>query len=539
MKSINQFKKIINSRFKNPKWIFGYSFIAFICGVLFGLSLKIQPLNKLEYNSESIQDLSKYDRSYLTELQTLLDIPNKNPNELKMRDLIVMMANLNVRLNKYENLGELKNNRQRPVYPKNISIPLNKEEVVVYLPRIEDYTFEIINTGKESLAGPILYQNYLWRNAETIIASAGFREIEDEIERAKAIWSFVYENIFTSFPVTEGLEEHDLVRYLVCYGQGWCDDAALNYSKLAQLVGLRGRFWGLDGHVTAEAFANGKWRMLDPNLGHFFHAKGDQNEIYGVEELALNPQYFDHYVTHPKIHRKSDNASKPSDFAYLYLTAENNKSYGPENATANHDMTYYLRPDEKIIFTNVNYGRYWLGRFPSQYGPVNNGYFQTKLNSSTFEVFEGQAKLINNQKGGFEIINETNKPAVAGIRIISPFPLIGGSVSFDLLSDQEGLNVIIKDNENDHQYTYHNSSSTNILLDTFFSIVAPHPTYNYSIGVQVNPGDQVLLEKLMIFTDFQFTDLALVKLKSGRNKFKIDSPIENPDSSFKATLYYR
>jgi hypothetical protein len=69
-------------------------------------------------------------------------------------------------------------------------------------------------------------------------------------------------------------------------GGGLCDDRASVLVRLWQALGYKARVIGLEGHVVAEVFAEGKWMMFDPDLRLFYT---DQNGVMSVQDIERNP----------------------------------------------------------------------------------------------------------------------------------------------------------------------------------------------------------------------------------------------------------
>lgn len=66
---------------------------------------------------------------------------------------------------------------------------------------------------------------------------------------------------------------HEPVRFFAAFGEGLCDDAATAFVEIATWFGLPARTAWIQGletreivHVVAEAFVEGQWRMVDPDI---------------------------------------------------------------------------------------------------------------------------------------------------------------------------------------------------------------------------------------------------------------------------------
>ena len=131
---------------------------------------------------------------------------------------------------------------------------------------------------------------WLWNAAEpnffsaaTIVESTVGPAMTEE-EAAVRLWQVVFENSFHYWPATLGLELHDPATLFAAYGYGICDDRAAVLATLAcaaglpaRTVGFQARVPGRDrevGHVLAEIFCGGRWRMFDPDHGLVFRQAG-------------------------------------------------------------------------------------------------------------------------------------------------------------------------------------------------------------------------------------------------------------------------
>ena len=89
---------------------------------------------------------------------------------------------------------------------------------------------------------PILFRGIRWDESVALVESAGLRGIKDELDRAIAVWRFVAEHRQHGQPPTEGPVAHDFIKFLACYGYGFCDDSAQAVAALAGLCGLCDHF---------------------------------------------------------------------------------------------------------------------------------------------------------------------------------------------------------------------------------------------------------------------------------------------------------
>lgn len=176
-------------------------------------------------------------------------------------------------------------------------------------------------------------------SSEGILRSILRPDMTDE-EKTLAIWKFLVDWRCHYYPAEGGDEVHDPVKFINVYGYGFCDDSAQNAAALAKMAGLKSRVWGLDGHVVAEIFFDGRWHMIDPDHEVFYRASA--GHIAGVEELAANPGII---TQEPRDPIGSDSHA----IAKLYTTTENNRVYG-KVVNPSHKLDPRLEPGDELIF---------------------------------------------------------------------------------------------------------------------------------------------------------------------------------------------
>ncbi|MBU2573371.1 MAG: hypothetical protein KKH28_04765 [Elusimicrobia bacterium] len=417
------------------------------------------------------------------------------------------------------------------------SFRLNMREPDLRLPRQPRlYAYEIRNRGDKAAGGPVIYKKYLWNSVPGLLRTAGFGGIRDEIDRAKAIYKFLLPYHLHDSPPMEGEGEHDLAAYLAWYGYGLCDDAAGAEAALMELAGLRSRIWSLSGHVVAEAFAGGAWRLFDPDNRIYFHAKNDRRSIYGVEELAVRRDRFDHYT--------SDLWGKgglyPESHKDIFQTTRDNKISSQTPFKSGTVLDYRLRPGEKIVFTNFNWGKYYMPRFQS--GPLKryyNGYFEYPADAA--QMRGGGSVVLSRAGSGLGISNESvSETGYVKLDFASPFPIVGGGVSaavekkagnaWLIIFDQNGgkaLSFALKEGEN--HFDWSNS------WDTW----QMSPIFAYTLGIKLLPGSQIGVSGLSVRTEFQFGRLALLDLLKGDNRFHAYFPDGSGPDQFESRVFLK
>jgi hypothetical protein len=386
------------------------------------------------------------------------------------------------------------------------------------------YQYAIRNPTESPVPMPVLYSGFRWDDAERLVESAGFLSVQDELDRALAIWRFVSEWTMHSLPVTEGQEEHELIKFLSCYGYGFCDDASQALCGLARLSGLRTRIWGLDGHVVPEIFAGGQWRLLDPDFAVYFHRPGESRQILGVEELSVSREAFRSYIQLGR-HQSFD-----GEYADWFLSRENNRGW-PERWGSSHRLEGVLVPGEKVVFSNFNWGLYFLGAYPQRGGSYLNGYFERPIQPSNLSIPEGLEVVPEGR--GYRIANPAPEPLSIEVAVHSPFPVVGG-----VLSSPVGLDVEFEDVQTRRKHGLLRGKS--LRIDGLVSQVGPKPTFDFVLRIRV-PARSALVfpEPPTLIWDFQFAELALVPLRGGMAEFSVYTPRPETLSKLEAEVRWK
>jgi hypothetical protein len=371
------------------------------------------------------------------------------------------------------------------------------------------FQYAVTNTTAAAVPMPIIYSSVRWDDAEKMVQSAGLRDIADELDRAVAIWRFVALNRYHAKPVTEGAEEHDTVKFFACYGYGFCDDASQAVAGLAKLCGMEVRIWGLEGHVVPEIFAAGRWRLLDADFAAYFHKPGAPREILGVEELSKDRDAFKHAVQIGKM------GAFEQGYAEFFLTAADNKPW-PVEARSEHTIRAKLAPGERVVFSNFNWGEYFVGAFPQRVSRYFNGYFERPIGPDSFKVPENMQ--IRRDGDSFTIVNLARRDKRAEIHIESPFPIVGGSIVSPI-----PVNLEFTDSVEERKFIL--PTGRDISFTSVVNRVTKQPTTRFVIGVVVPAGGMLKFETpLRVISHFQFAELPLLRIKNGTTEFKTYVP---------------
>jgi len=417
-----------------------------------------------------------------------------------------------------------------PEFTQRTTLPLAPTMQFELAQPFEHYRYELVNKSDRTLPAPILFQDDRWDSATEMVARAGFKSIADEAERAVAIWRFVCPRRVYGEPPTEGAEEHDATKFFACYGYGFCDDSARALATLAELSGLKSRVWELGGHVVAEVMANGHWRMLDADQQAYFHRAGAPLDILGVEELAADRAGFTHIVSFRDVNEY------PPKYIASFLSPQDNKISG--GGSAAHRLEPVLRAGERMTFTNYNWGRYFLGKYPTPPPRFYNGTFTYAFRARDLTGAAGQltSEPIEN---GWRLRNDTDKVVSVELPFSYPFPIVGGLIAGTATVAQGAAQLRLEDADHRRTQLLELRDRIRIDLDHFVAILTSDPTYHYSISFTLGPGTVLELRDFKVLSDFQFARLALLPLAVGANEFHAHFPDKSDPAAFEFSVAWK
>ena len=98
-------------------------------------------------------------------------------------------------------------------------------------------------------------------------------------------------------------------------------------------MGYKARNWCVEGHVVTEVFSDGKWKVLDPDLGVYF--MNDDKQIASYKELCDNPQWF------------NDTAR--------YVVIDSPKMTFTMAFVMNNALLFSTLEDNRVFYTNFDY----------------------------------------------------------------------------------------------------------------------------------------------------------------------------------------
>ncbi len=282
-------------------------------------------------------------------------------------------------------------------------------------------------------------------STKTLLEGPPFLGLEGE-ELALALWRFVAERFyhFHSAHETEYGSHYvnDACLLLNAYGFGLCGTAANLLSTLCIDAGIPARNVGLKGHVVMEAFFDGRWHLLDPDL-HAYHRlhPPDERIIASLEEIMADRTLVSEQKNPSAPYYLPDR--RPEKMADLYVSG----STFPAVCEHWHSMDYVLRPGEEIERSWSNEGR-WLcfdsyrdafKRFPKEPGPkgprgrfpphrtYGNGHlrYRPDLRAGSDDLKEGGAVEGELEQTGDGLVARGGGSGSVTFRFDCPYPFAG------------------------------------------------------------------------------------------------------------------
>ncbi|MGK7933881.1 MAG: hypothetical protein AB4041_20965 [Microcystaceae cyanobacterium] len=288
--------------------------------------------------------------------------------------------------------------------------------------------------------------------------------------------------------------------------------------------------------MVSEIYADGKWRLLDPDRQVYFHASENINEIYGVEDLVKDSSKFLNFIS---LTNKQNIIGYRTTYQDIVQSTDDNIILDSplEKARDDYIIQNHLRPQEKIVFTNYNWGKYFLGSYPNRVPKYFNGYYEYKFLPHFISHQTSAIKILETETG-FQVTNHSNTDHHR-IKITNKysFPIVGGSIDGEIKQLKGKGKIILEDLDNNLRSEYEITENINIYLENFVNIIAKRPTYQYSVIIELQPNASIEIDKdFTIISDFQFAELALLKLAEGQNSINIHYP-NSELSNFSFNLY--
>lgn len=310
-------------------------------------------------------------------------------------------------------------------------------------------------------------------------------------QKAIAIWQFLRDWRYHYYPAEGGDEVHDPVKFINVYGYGFCDDSASNFAVLCKAAGIRGRIWGLSGHVVGEAFFDGRWHMFDPD--HQAYYRMTAGHIASVEELAAHPEVI---TKNPRDPIGSNSAS----IAKLYTTTDNNRPSERKYRTG-HRLAAKLLPNDEVVF-DLAQGR-----------RAHRVLFRDQPLPPTF----GNGRLVRRL--------DLSSGKDATVRVEWPYVILGGELRLSLADADAKIDVAILEGPGKATALDARADAgvVTVGLDDWFD-AQKRAYYSYALRI-TTPGQKPLSQVVRdarLTTAFQFAPRALPQVQPAKTSFVLE-----------------
>ncbi len=386
-------------------------------------------------------------------------------------------------------------------------------------------------------------------SVDTSSAAAVVKKVTDDDmtdeQKAIACWKFMLKHYYHWTPAVEPDVLHqvrDFAKAINSYGYGPCFQNAPVVSALWEACGFETRNWTIGGHTMPEVKFGGQWHMIDADA-RAFHRKADKS-IASVRELAKDPKLF----TAPP-GGKSDpyypfgapeKAVKPfvfwgpaSKMMDLYASKKNNHQFN-RRAVMAHPMYIALRPGETLTRNYGNVGKFYM---PPKAKPSHEFYKggpREVAGKYTFGngtlVWEPDLKTIGDQQvlwqGSKNVAvglgkistKDAAKAGIAVLRVWSPYAIVSPAIS---VSRGKGLPKVSISTDGGIAWQEMTPPTWKGRVANFGPREAAGAIgrYEYLIRVEIPAGGSV--ESIHFRTTFQHSQLAMPRLKPGKNKVRI------------------
>jgi hypothetical protein len=270
--------------------------------------------------------------------------------------------------------------------------------------------------------------------------------------------------------------------------------------------------------------------MLDADQQAYFHRAGAPMDILGVEELSADRTAFDHLVSFRNF------TEYPAKYKDCFLSKGDNKLAVGGNAE--HKIEPVLRGGEQMTFTNYNWGRYFLGKYPNPPPRFYNGTFTYHFNPH--DLAKG-AKGVTAEPvdGGFRLINHSDTASAAELPFSYPFPVVGGLVEGTATVPKGAAKLRVEDREHARALAVELHEVIHVDLDHFVAVLTPNPTHRFSIFFELGPQAELELRDFRVSSDFQFAGMVLLPLAEGDNEFHAHFPEKTKPEDFEFSVSWR
>jgi hypothetical protein len=382
------------------------------------------------------------------------------------------------------------------------------------------------NVGATDVVNPWLSNGRNdFRSVPGIVARAVRPGMTDR-EKAVALWRLQTTH---RFHASSGDNEvNDPVKVFNVYGYTTCGNDSICLAGLWKAAGLAVRPARCPGHCISQAFFDGRWNLLDGDLGPFYLLR-DNATIAGEADLVRDHDLLKR--THTRGVLDPDSRAENEGTAAMFLSEA--EWPGTRDSVKNTTMNMSLRPGEAVVWrwghlTPVKYhgridlkvwgprsdgGKVWGGHAADR---VCNGSWEYRPDFTRDLWRKGAetAESVVVDRG--ELVPEAGKTGVIVWRMRSPYPFVGGRLDTEASGAKFSLSW---DGEKWHDLEDG--------LEAMFHF--PHKgdaRYEYRLRCELPPGSR--LRRLAIVNDLQMAPLALPGMVVGENRFTYTDETPGP-----------
>lgn len=340
----------------------------------------------------------------------------------------------------------------------------------------------------------------------------------------------LYPNEATNPSANAFKERADPVKGANLYYCSGCQFGASNFVILCRAAGLAARaIWmcALDDfncHCIAEVFYDGSWHLFDPDRRQFF-LEEDNCTVASYESLHRNPG-LEERVHSGGFSSEEGKASHKDDYREFYPPREM-----PTDQWLS-DMSYSLRPGEKIIFNWGHEDKFHYGLNPRHKGQapymLSNGkmiYTPDFGNlASRWGCLTSNNCILRDTKGSFSVHPErAHVPGTIIYKMTSAYPIVGGTVhaSVDRHDSAAEATLALSYAEKDWvDLGKPSDADAPIAFDHLLNLKEDLAPYVIYLRIILQPGanpDDISLTAIRISIDLQMAETSLPALSCGDN----------------------
>ena len=172
---------------------------------------------------------------------------------------------------------------------------------------------------------------------------------------AMSAWRTVRDYRYHWYPATPYDNLHSPVKLLGVYGCGLCDDSAAVLASLWRQLGLDVRMQAFAWHIVSEYGKNGKWHLLDADLGNYAPSP-QTGEPLSLAAVLKNPDLLAP-VPHPDT---AEPRKRLQEIKSLYRQTSAPKTVALRDLPR-HRIVYQLAPGEQVTrfaLSDLGYASY-------------------------------------------------------------------------------------------------------------------------------------------------------------------------------------